>query len=333
MIRSTAIAALAAFALATGAHGQDKQTQEPKEDIKPMTIGDSARPIDIAHWIKGDKVTKFEPGKIYVLEFWATWCGPCREGMPHLTKLQKDYKDYRVTIVGVSDEELTTVEEFLAKKDKEGTLWNDKIGYTLATDPDKSVYRDYFKAADQNGIPTAFIIGKDQKIEWIGHPGSMDKALDAVVKDSWDRNAFKTQWEKQQAGERELNQFFTLLAKENKPEEAYNLGRKLLDTYSNDAMTLNQIAWFVVDNKNVQTRDLEFAMEVAAKANDLTEGKDPAILDTQARVYYEQGDLKNAIRLQKKAVEFAKDGPMAQSIADTLKKYEDEWTKKTTSGH
>ena len=139
-----ALALAGAMFAAAPAMAQDK----PKITLK---IGDDAPAIDIAHWLKGEKITEFEDGKVYVLEFWATWCGPCIASMPHVTELQKQYRDYDVTFIGVSDEPLQTVINFLFKKDRrDEKLHNDRTGYTLTTDPDESVKKAYFRAA---GVP------------------------------------------------------------------------------------------------------------------------------------------------------------------------------------
>ena len=159
------------------------------EDHK-LTIGDVAPAIDIEHWVKGKAINEFEQGKIYVFEFWATWCPPCIEAMPHLSQLQEEYKDFNVTFIGVSDEELEKVEEFLTQKyEGDGKIHDERIQYRLTTDPDQSVKNDYFRAAEKTGIPCTFIIGKTGVIEYIGHPMEMDKALEAVVHDEWDRVA------------------------------------------------------------------------------------------------------------------------------------------------
>jgi thiol-disulfide isomerase/thioredoxin len=194
------VAALSVLWFPTGHDSVMAIEAEPKQESELLTIGSKAPALDIEHWIQDGNgffkpVTTFKPGNVYVVEFWATWCPPCVASMPHLAELQDKLRGQNVQIVSISDEPLETVTEFLKRKTQnkageETTFASITASYSLTTDPDRSAHEDYMEAARQNGIPTSFIVGKDGKIEWIGHPMELDQPLEMIVADKWDRNEF-----------------------------------------------------------------------------------------------------------------------------------------------
>ena len=328
---------------------------EEKAPAKTLTIGDQAPTLDIEHYLKGEPLKGFEAGKVTVVEFWATWCGPCKQSMPHISELQERYKDYGVRVVSISDEKLEKVKPFV-----ESPEWSQKMRYTVATDPDRSVYAAYMTAAGQSGIPTAFVVGKKGTIEWIGHPMELDTVLDEVVHDKWDAAKAKSKFESARALETEMrkasaklreaqvagkwdevitildgllekspgNEMILLqkmqicLTNADRPKDGYAIARTLMGTYEKNAMGLNQLAWTIVDPRlPIKDRDAKLATEIAEKANKVAGGKDGAILDTLARCYFTAGDKAKAIETQKKAVELAPEG-MKEELKEALKEYE-----------
>ena len=148
---------------------------------KPAEPSSSTAPVlTVAEWVKGEPVT-LEDGKgknIYVVEFWATWCPPCRKSIPHLTDLQKKYEEKDVVIVGVTDEGLETVKPFVEKM-------ADKMDYRIAIDKDRQTFKAFSKVAEIDGIPTAFVIDKTGKVVWHGHPmGELEDILEDLTKTS-----------------------------------------------------------------------------------------------------------------------------------------------------
>jgi thiol-disulfide isomerase/thioredoxin len=154
-----------------------------------LAVGSKAPPLDIEHWLNKESVKKFETGKVYVVEFWATWCGPCVASMPHLEELQERYGQDLV-VIGVGNEDPDLIDDFL-ERERDGRTYREITdSYWLTSDPDGSVDADYMKASGMRGIPTAFVVGKTGEIEWIGHPCNIDEPIAKIIDGTWNREAF-----------------------------------------------------------------------------------------------------------------------------------------------
>src|SRR5439155_1211873 len=124
-----------------------------------LSVGDPAPKLGVKEFVKGEPITKLEKGKTYVVEFWATWCGPCRVSIPHLTEMQKKFADQGVVFVGVSDEPADTVKPFVEKM-------GDKMEYVVAIDPARKTHEGYMKAFGVGGIPHAISIWRFRRPRW-----------------------------------------------------------------------------------------------------------------------------------------------------------------------
>jgi thiol-disulfide isomerase/thioredoxin len=132
--------------------------------------GEPAAALAVAHWVKGDPVDV--SSGVQVVEFWATWCPPCLDSIPHLTELQEKFKDRGVNIIGVSNEDLATVEPFVKKM-------GEKMAYTVAIDAGDTS-KGYMGKYGVGGIPHAFVV-KDGAVVWHGHPMA---ELEAAIADA-----------------------------------------------------------------------------------------------------------------------------------------------------
>ncbi len=287
------------------------------ERAKP-SLGGPAPKITGLTWIKGGPV-EIKKGTVYVIEFWATWCPPCRYTIPHLTELQKKYKDKSVTVIGISNEPVSTVQPFVKAK-------AENMDYNVAVDTDGVASKNYMRAFGETGIPTAFVIDKNSRLVWKGHPlGGLDDVLEKVVEEKFDSEQYqKDITEAKEKYERAVQNYMDYFEKIKTagPKEVESIGGQLIQDA--DAQILNAFAWQILTRVEEPKRDFNLAVQAAEKANLLTEQKNPEVLDTYALALFESAKyrIQQAVQLQQKAVILTEGNPMMQAeLKKTLEKY------------
>jgi thiol-disulfide isomerase/thioredoxin len=304
----------------------------PAAALAELNLGDPAPALTVKEWIHGNPVdlTNYA-GRVTVVEYWATWCPPCRASIPHLTEMQRKYGD-KVAIVGIASAERDPKDmpAFMEK-------WAAKIGYSIALDTDsRDARKALYEQMAPEGIPTAYVIGSDGRILWAGMPmDGLDAAIDAVLADKFDLAAAKTAEatrRKNLAAAKKidgiLRQYKEAVTSSKATEESARLGQEVMAAASEHPDMLNQLAWFILTHPRVVDRDLKLALAAADKANRLTGGQNPSILDTYALALYETGKVPEAIQAQERAVELCTDPTMKEELEKALMRYRTPMEKK-----
>lgn len=260
-------------------------------------IGDKAAPLVIKDWVKGSAVNVHDGKNIYVVEFWATWCGPCRTSIPHLTDLQKKFKDKHVVFIGISDEDKSDVAPFVKEMSA-------KMDYVVACDKDRETSTGYMKAYDQSGIPTAFIVGKDGKVLWFGHPmDNLEETLTEIVAGKFDLTAAI----KRDEGRALVGEFQQLNAQGDPKAKA--IGTKLLTLFADDPKALTALAFEAVADPKAPQRDFAFA-ESALDAAEKAPGSELHFVKAvRAVVRFESGKTDEGMKLIDEAIAAAEHAP------------------------
>jgi thiol-disulfide isomerase/thioredoxin len=140
-----------------------KDAKWPEKNKEPQSISANdvqgsalPKPLGNETWLTKQVKTD---GRIIVLDFWATWCGPCRAVMPKLDELYKENKKDMV-ILGISDEARATVENFM--KDH-------RHAYPILTDENRTLA----SALQVQGIPHAVVMSTDGIVRWQGLSGGV----------------------------------------------------------------------------------------------------------------------------------------------------------------
>jgi len=307
---------IALFSIPTIAHAQRSK----------LAVGSTAPGFDIAQWVKGE--FNQAEAEVYVIEFWATWCSPCRKSIPHLTALQEEYGPSGLVIVGVTDEDAEVVEPFVERM-------GSKMDYIVAIDNRGKTSRAWMQAAGQKGIPTAFIVDRSKTIQFIGHPLSpeFESALAQVMSGRYSkekqtqaapfiaaarRSAAGQSWEaakksyseaiamdKMVFAELYIEQFKMLLLKKRDTNAAYAFAMSIIATRGEeDPELLTWLAETIAADPELQPSQRRMPIAIQAAETALKNAKqknDPKYLAAIAKIKFHNGDLNDAIEYQRQA--------------------------------
>ena len=314
-------------------------------EMPKLNIGDEPPAFKVDSWVKGTPISSFEEGNVYLIDFWATWCGPCIAIMPHLTELQKEHEADGLRVVGVSiweserdadgnrvplrgEKQADHVQAFVDKNDA-------RMGYTVGTGSE-FMETDWMRAANQNGIPTVMIVDRQGKIGWIGYgtDPTLGENLDAILAGENDYAAdsearleeMKSEWEESISRQKESGQLyynhFLGLAKSDK-DQAAAFAQAMSETVVKDKPNVyNAIAWTIVENEGWSPDAVGFARQLAEQACELTDWENPMVMDTLAWAQYRSGDAEAATQTEQKALDMLTEEQAAQVKSDFEKALE-----------
>jgi len=126
------------------------------DELFPVAVGMEAPPIQGTTLVGPKRVKTLADyrGKVVLLNVWATWCGPCREEMPSMEKLYREFGPQGLEIVAISVDDPGTEKAILTFAKEYG------ITFEILHDPDKITAKHY----QVTGYPESFIIGKEGTI-------------------------------------------------------------------------------------------------------------------------------------------------------------------------
>lgn len=282
-----------------------------------LFVGDPAPPFRVERFLRGEPCAELAKGRVYVIEFWTAWCGPCIAGMGHLDGLQRELGARGLTVIGVAprpDEwghDPDAIAALLAAKSAHS--------YALALDAEgdsPAGYQGVFHgrtieswmgAARVGAVPIAFVVDRQGFVAAIAPPLEIDGVVRACLDGTFERAKAAAAYRELLGARAQLAELGVQLAAGER-EFARALSEELLaGPLWNDARYLGSLAasWY---NAGAQGAELELALRALRRADALSGSNDPGTLGLLARLLLLDGEHEEAARAEVQAVALAEGG-------------------------
>lgn len=163
-----------------------------------LKAGDAAPSLKGARWVKGNDSLNFSDGKVHVVAFWSTWCEPCRQTLPFLGDLARQFRG-KADFVAVNVKESTddvASGRYVSKVATYTREMGANMAYPVAVDDARGTIAKAWLDASARDVPVAFVVDRQGRIAWAGHPmGDLEDVLGRVVKGQFDAAKAKERYQ------------------------------------------------------------------------------------------------------------------------------------------
>jgi len=313
-------------------------------------VGDAPPSLHIKEWVKGGPVDlKREASKkVHLIEFWATWCPPCKASVPLLSELQQKHKQDLV-IVGITDAEpyrnsVKAIRRFVKRQ-------GDEMAYTVAIDDDSKTWNKWLDP--MMGIPHAFLVDRDGRIVWQGSPlePALGDIIASVVDGTYDVDSAKLEAEVNRrlqalslslemgqwgvvwdglidilkldpANQVAIDALSDIYSQELRNRRSFRMWADAhIEEHRGNAKAMSRLAMALLRINDYATRTPDLALKAAKAAYDASKKRDSVALVAYARALYQIGSIDDAIDVQADAIALlnAEERREAQNVLDYYK--------------